>query len=118
MIRRPPRSTLFPYTTLFRSHRQPVVASNHDGTQAHLAELGKTFGNPRLDDVFEVDRPHHQVVLGHHERRPAGARYRLDPLLNCFRELLGRWAAAPGRDRVDRALADAVRVEVDAAHAG
>src|SRR3712207_8291886 len=25
MIRRPPRSTLFPYTTLFRSRRQPVV---------------------------------------------------------------------------------------------
>src|SRR3712207_8346173 len=24
MIRRPPRSTLFPYTTLFRSHRQEV----------------------------------------------------------------------------------------------
>src|SRR3989454_11976132 len=24
MIRRPPRSTLFPYTTLFRSHREPV----------------------------------------------------------------------------------------------
>src|SRR2546425_6122759 len=23
MIRRPPRSTLFPYTTLFRSHRMP-----------------------------------------------------------------------------------------------
>src|SRR3712207_6926109 len=26
MIRRPPRSTLFPYTTLFRSHRQRVEA--------------------------------------------------------------------------------------------
>src|SRR2546430_16881520 len=25
MIRRPPRSTLFPYTTLFRSHRGPVA---------------------------------------------------------------------------------------------
>src|SRR3712207_7985513 len=25
MIRRPPRSTLFPYTTLFRSHRSGVV---------------------------------------------------------------------------------------------
>src|SRR5690348_17689086 len=25
MIRRPPRSTLFPYTTLFRSHRIPAV---------------------------------------------------------------------------------------------
>src|SRR2546422_7102997 len=27
MIRRPPRSTLFPYTTLFRSHRTPVLAA-------------------------------------------------------------------------------------------
>src|SRR2546427_6542407 len=26
MIRRPPRSTLFPYTTLFRSHAVPVVS--------------------------------------------------------------------------------------------
>src|SRR2546422_4969352 len=25
MIRRPPRSTLFPYTTLFRSHARPVA---------------------------------------------------------------------------------------------
>src|SRR2546425_9452749 len=28
MIRRPPRSTLFPYTTLFRSHR--LWVANHD----------------------------------------------------------------------------------------
>src|SRR2546422_7197033 len=27
MIRRPPRSTLFPYTTLFRSHRQVGVGA-------------------------------------------------------------------------------------------
>src|SRR6266545_429869 len=27
MIRRPPRSTLFPYTTLFRSHLNPVRAA-------------------------------------------------------------------------------------------
>src|SRR2546428_4289523 len=27
MIRRPPRSTLFPYTTLFRSHLNPVRAN-------------------------------------------------------------------------------------------
>src|SRR5256885_11456507 len=26
MIRRPPRSTLFPYTTLFRSHEQAITA--------------------------------------------------------------------------------------------
>src|SRR2546427_7788791 len=29
MIRRPPRSTLFPYTTLFRSIPQPVVRPVH-----------------------------------------------------------------------------------------
>src|SRR3712207_7763856 len=28
MIRRPPRSTLFPYTTLFRSHRLVVTTHN------------------------------------------------------------------------------------------
>src|SRR6266571_18175 len=28
MIRRPPRSTLFPYTTLFRSRRRPSRTSN------------------------------------------------------------------------------------------
>src|SRR5437868_12420914 len=27
MIRRPPRSTLFPYTTLFRSRRRPAASS-------------------------------------------------------------------------------------------
>src|SRR2546428_13924799 len=29
MIRRPPRSTLFPYTTLFRSSRAPARLLNH-----------------------------------------------------------------------------------------
>src|SRR2546430_5421872 len=29
MIRRPPRSTLFPYTTLFRSDEQPGLAGRH-----------------------------------------------------------------------------------------
>src|SRR2546426_7792668 len=32
MIRRPPRSTLFPYTTLFRSHRhRPDAANRRNG---------------------------------------------------------------------------------------
>src|SRR5258707_6328518 len=35
MIRRPPRSTLFPYTTLFRSHRQDrVIAGRKASTKA------------------------------------------------------------------------------------
>src|SRR3712207_8176383 len=46
MIRRPPRSTLFPYTTLFRSgttHRSnpvraPAVQCPHQGKRAHRGE--------------------------------------------------------------------------------
>src|SRR2546430_13481212 len=39
MIRRPPRSTLFPYTTLFRSHRENVHDPDHqeDGHQTDTA---------------------------------------------------------------------------------
>src|SRR2546430_10280191 len=32
MIRRPPRSTLFPYTTLFRSRRRPLTGHSRDRT--------------------------------------------------------------------------------------
>src|SRR5258707_2844259 len=35
MIRRPPRSTLFPYTTLFRSRRLPKIAGGSDAYAAH-----------------------------------------------------------------------------------
>src|SRR5437868_10236764 len=30
MLRRPPRSTLFPYTTLFRSHAETRAAARHE----------------------------------------------------------------------------------------
>src|SRR5688572_31725945 len=35
MIRRPPRSTLFPYTTLFRSHALRNNASHIDAVEPH-----------------------------------------------------------------------------------
>src|SRR5256886_16276319 len=38
MIRRPPRSTLFPYTTLFRSNI--LVGSNGDGEEARICDFG------------------------------------------------------------------------------
>src|SRR5258705_1659393 len=43
MIRRPPRSTLFPYTTLFRSHMLEVVDSGflvNTGKQLILVDAG------------------------------------------------------------------------------
>src|SRR5256886_15935142 len=39
MIRRPPRSTLFPYTTLFRSVRWPAVVSGAHPALVQLARL-------------------------------------------------------------------------------
>src|SRR3989442_4264910 len=43
MIRRPPRSTLFPYTTLFRSDAVDGLASVHrvHGAQHEVAGLGR-----------------------------------------------------------------------------
>src|SRR2546427_7961359 len=38
MIRRPPRSTLFPYTTLFRSARGPLIDRDDDGHQPQKSE--------------------------------------------------------------------------------
>src|SRR2546430_13071168 len=37
MIRRPPRSTLFPYTTLFRSHLSPAVLAYRLASDTSLA---------------------------------------------------------------------------------
>src|SRR2546425_8597307 len=41
MIRRPPRSTLFPYTTLFRSVLGPLVTASRQGRiyRKHLTQI-------------------------------------------------------------------------------
>src|SRR5256885_14193221 len=50
MIRRPPRSTLFPYTTLFRSARR------HGGIYAsHMRNEGIRIDDA-LDEVFRIAR--------------------------------------------------------------
>src|SRR3712207_5706823 len=91
MIRRPPRSTLFPYTTLFRSgagqllqrlegeirvYRRGPVA-DEQGEVVNLARLG------RLDDEGRAgaDAPTYQVVVdgrGREEARDGGL-LRADP---------------------------------------
>src|SRR3712207_7693645 len=50
MIRRPPRSTLFPYTTLFRSEPTGVVASIDEATARRIAEEAVPGGR-----ITEVD---------------------------------------------------------------
>src|SRR3712207_7492587 len=58
MIRRPPRSTLFPYTTLFRSLRDPNVGlvgpvTNRIGNEAEIEVQYRTYGE-MID--FAADR--------------------------------------------------------------
>src|SRR2546425_9366658 len=48
MIRRPPRSTLFPYTTLFRSHSQ--------GTASHRDRCARGLGEWRAGLQWGADR--------------------------------------------------------------
>src|SRR2546430_2982780 len=64
MIRRPPRSTLFPYTTLFRSDRQVQlvlageVQQDEIGREPAHVQPGEPVVSP--DAVIDV---HHQVAF-------------------------------------------------------
>src|SRR3712207_8005009 len=53
MIRPPPRSTLFPYTTLFRSHRQPLLAAYRTALLPLVEEL---VAAERMKPAFLFDR--------------------------------------------------------------
>src|SRR5215216_1686571 len=63
MIRRPPRSTLFPYTTLFRSlatllelpgHGATKLRIGGDAATAYFGKLAKTVGREPEDAQFAV----------------------------------------------------------------
>src|SRR2546423_5038756 len=62
MIRRPPRSTLFPYTTLFRSHAHDDAVAHPDALGLHGAggeeQLGRGAVRVLLEEVV-LDGPHH-----------------------------------------------------------
>src|SRR2546429_1435635 len=55
MIRRPPRSTLFPYTTLFRSGFWPLISTG--------AILGGTMRSPFTSIVFAFELTHDANVF-------------------------------------------------------
>src|SRR5258708_31813745 len=107
MIRRPPRSTLFPYTTLFRSLLGPdaglagrveqltraradamdsaaaelrrVERDLHDGAQARLVALGMSL---RAAERLVATSPHAALAL------PAAAREAPSPALTALRRLV------------------------------
>src|SRR3712207_8568341 len=76
MIRRPPRSTLFPYTTLFRSLREPRSEPDqrgqfpHDAAEVAVAVLD---GAGEVPEELEADRPE-QRAPGQQCAHPHGLR--------------------------------------------
>src|SRR4029434_2630232 len=50
MIRRPPRSTLFPYTTLFRSHTHTLTLTNKH-THSHIQTLTHTRSEEHTSEL-------------------------------------------------------------------
>src|SRR5258708_13000282 len=64
MIRRPPRSTLFPYTTLFRSKRPIVPSGNGTSETGHQAPGAASVPStlPRSEEhTSELQSPDHLV---------------------------------------------------------
>src|SRR2546422_7216563 len=67
MIRRPPRSTLFPYTTLFRSDQDGGVAQHLD--LRHLAPAARTGGAAAGDHLARAGEQRAQSLASLKEDR-------------------------------------------------
>src|SRR3712207_8984087 len=88
MIRRPPRSTLFPYTTLFRSvrldHQLAVVLGGRDGELEEVAPRGQppVLGGLEPEGHAVLPRRGRAVGLQAELHRGAGLRDRKSTRLN------------------------------------
>src|SRR5689334_24421269 len=67
MIRRPPRSTLFPYTTLFRSHPQSTYRAAFSTSRA--CDGGRRLLAPDLGNRIRDDPAHTAAHSPAHARR-------------------------------------------------
>src|SRR5256885_3453320 len=106
MIRRPPRSTLFPYTTLFRSERERRLRSDATGDQ-----FGRPNFEPVLDErillegyrdlLADIYEPAAFYARGERLVREVGRgrprRFSLDAIPMLFRILVGMGLLSPRR---------------------
>src|SRR3989441_11553113 len=80
MIRRPPRSTLFPYTTLFRSRPRLELSEDRqhsDHRRSRAEDRGRAPEDEELrQEVAQRDQddPRRDGPLARHAPRPRGAR--------------------------------------------
>src|SRR2546421_4564634 len=100
MIRRPPRSTLFPYTTLFRSTVTPVGRGSPRNGASRLGAGERAGGKPAQQDQDGVRVGQPVVGVARAARRWPDANRAPDPL-----------------ERAERVLVGAVVADVQRAHA-
>src|SRR3712207_7376599 len=86
MIRRPPRSTLFPYTTLFRSNqisriRQPCSHSGASERISPSTARASMSGAPKISSGRVVPRPSERVRSEEHTSELQSRQYLVCRLL-------------------------------------
>src|SRR3712207_7954513 len=68
MLRRPPRSTLFPYTTLFRSTALAAgraLGLSREQSAAALADFGRAGSNPGRVNLYRLNGGFVMLDYGH-----------------------------------------------------
>src|SRR3712207_329499 len=106
MIRRPPRSTLFPYTTLFRSNAKASNTGRQHGPRAHylhelrgcegaVADQGVPLGEALL--TVRLDAPHDDALGIERLQPPKRPHLREQPLLSGAEEDSSLWSLHLGQ---------------------
>src|SRR3712207_8138276 len=69
MIRRPPRSTLFPYTTLFRSCVTTIQVTQHSSLVTRHFQGGQAMATTMQNEAQGTQTGHKWVYLFHEDRK-------------------------------------------------
>src|SRR3989338_6396643 len=121
MIRRPPRSTLFPYTTLFRSREEAValLGPPRPGTQVDLVDRDRAPGGVTPSASGHPGAVAPRVAVERDDDRRGARRLELEgERVGVGLEGAGRAAGPDDLVLVARALADAGHEELPDAVAG
>src|SRR5947207_13040417 len=109
MLRRPPRSTLFPYTTLFRSEHlanypRTVIVISHDRDlldtsvdQILHLDRGKLTLYKGSYSSFEEQRATREMLDAKHAKRQADERKRLQAFVDRFKAKASKARQAQSR---------------------
>src|SRR2546421_10994512 len=101
MIRRPPRSTLFPYTTLFRSQRAEHLHTRGEvqevADEKHAQQVERRVARPGILEQLHLapdSRASHTMIMSRRQRPPMARSFSVRPYRRVRREVFLRHASA------------------------